>query len=101
MNKHTEGPWAVDSKYVFRVYVTHDIFFSPTWLGQIPNEQMAANVHLIAAAPDLLEALIAAEAAINPQDKSGISMHVWNERLKAATTIMNDAIAKAKGESDE
>ena len=38
-------------------------------------------------------ALKTADAAINPRDKSGISMHVWNERLKAATEIIRQALS--------
>jgi hypothetical protein len=38
------------------------------------------------------EALIAANHAINPPDRSGISLDEWNKRLKAATVLINDAL---------
>ena len=40
----------------------------------------------------LREALKSADAAINPPDRKGISLHVWNERLKAATKIIRAAL---------
>ena len=38
-------------------------------------------------------ALKAADAAINPPDRSGISLHVWNERLRDATKIIRQALS--------
>lgn len=38
------------------------------------------------------EALIAADAAINPPDRSGISLDEWNKRLKAATAKIKEAL---------
>jgi hypothetical protein len=44
----------------------------------------------------MLTALRAADAAINPSDRSGISLETWNVRLKAATAKIRAAIAKAE-----
>ena len=44
---------------------------------------------------ELLEALTSIDAAVNPPDRHGISMHVWNQRLKAASKIVRAAIEKA------
>jgi small-conductance mechanosensitive channel len=38
-------------------------------------------------------ALEAADEAINPPDRSGISMDTWNKRLKASTTTIREALA--------
>lgn len=46
----------------------------------------------------MLAALKAADAAINPSDRSGISLDKWNERLKATTVQIRAAITSA-GES--
>lgn len=37
-------------------------------------------------------ALQIADEAINPSDRSSISMHEWNSRLKAATKIIRSAL---------
>lgn len=44
----------------------------------------------------LREALKAADTAINPPDRTGISLHVWNERLKAVTKIIRAALEASK-----
>jgi hypothetical protein len=56
-----------------------------------------ANARLLAAAPQMLEALKTANAAINPSDRQGISLLTWNERLKVATVAIHAAIVKAEG----
>lgn len=37
-------------------------------------------------------ALLAAREAINPPDRHGISLDIWNQRLKAATATINEAL---------
>lgn len=44
------------------------------------------------------EALQVADAAINPPDRSGISLHEWNERLKAATATIRAALSPPQEE---
>lgn len=39
------------------------------------------------------EALSDADLAINPPDRSGISLDKWNERLKSATAKIRDVLA--------
>lgn len=53
------------------------------------------DARLAASAPDMLAALEAADAAINPTDLGGISLHVWSGRLKEATATIRAAIARA------
>ena len=89
MGKHTPGPWVLD-EVVGAVYATTkegayvrlaDTFNTE---DEIPEEEDAANLHLIAAAPELLAALKAIR-----KEYAGIS-DTWS---KAADT----AIAKAEG----
>ena len=44
----------------------------------------------------MLAALKTADEAINPPDRSGISLDAWNSRLKTATAAIRAAIAKAE-----
>ena len=103
--KHTPGPWRVDidraivadsqARGIWRTVV------ADLGLPTSPNgaQEREANAHLIAAAPDLLEAL---EELVVTAD----NMRAWIERQAAATpedhaaiARARAAIAKAKGES--
>jgi hypothetical protein len=54
--QHTPGPWKVREDYAGSMsVVSHDHFLAR--VGPPNTEQSAANARLIAAAPDLLEAL--------------------------------------------
>lgn len=88
-NKHTPGPWSV---------VEMDDTFIKSSTGyviRIPNtgcyksgDEFKANSHLIAAAPDLLEAL---EELVRQADTFGCEGLFWD--------MARAAIAKAKGVS--
>ena len=56
MSKHTAGPWLREGRFV---YALRDTFFDCCVQGppNTPIEEKEANARLIAAAPDLLEAL--------------------------------------------
>ena len=96
MSKHTPGPWIVDEACLvwaeaageYVALTDHDD------AAPIPMEQREANARLIAAAPELLEAL---EALSPHRTGYGQSMdwQAYNEAQKKARA----AIAKAKGES--
>jgi hypothetical protein len=45
---------------------------------------------------EMLAALRAADEAINPPDRKGISLDKWNDRLKAATKTIRAAVARAE-----
>lgn len=87
MNKHTPGPWNVERTIKTAINGNNKHVAMVNWGRGIGEEEHQANVNLIAAAPELLEAaqkaledcvdLIATEAGI----------------------ALEKAIAKAKGES--
>ena len=104
--QHTPGPWAyiVPDGYVVRhpqIYSDFGPVANATWLGENKLDQLKANARLIAAAPDLLEALEELYAVranwIRTADHSGDddeNAAMWVEMHKARA-----AIARATGES--
>ena len=91
MNKHTPGPWVWGEDYCGlygsgrdREVMTHQRF-EGMWLSHVDSQE--ANARLIAAAPDLLEALEDSLTALNIVYPNGSPV------LNAAT----HAIAKARG----
>ena len=100
MNKHTPGPWFVDHKSPFLVRAGDDIDgrhiahigpanYTPRFDVDEPNAK------LIAAAPDLLEAL---EAWISYHDdeEDGVDSML---RYAKAIDMTRSAIARAKGDA--
>ncbi len=99
--KNTKGPWVIakdnqtiksDETYICRIRYP----FSPI----DENDEIAANARLIAAAPEMLEALENALAWIDRSHKYGSDME--SSRLSClldASGILSDAIKKARGES--
>ena len=94
MSKHTKGPWcaAIDECATVRdsrdnqlAMVTY--LFTKTG-GRRSGDEVSANARLIAAAPELLEALEEAVCALEVCGKD-----------YRATEIARIAIAKAKGET--
>jgi hypothetical protein len=88
-NKHTPGPWVVRGADTYRWQIEHGEVKTATVVARITTprkggaEASDANAHLIAAAPDMLEALEAAIGYIPDADLA--------ERARAA-------IRKARGE---
>ena len=95
MGKHTPGPWRVSETRGDKIAIAHDvkdagaISLNLAWViaRQSWISEAEANASLIAAAPDLLEALKLVEKRCGPLSKDG--------RMARA------AIAKAEGRSDE
>lgn len=90
MNKHTLGPWvarlAPEEGDLFRITpVSHSVF-------SLACVHTAANAQLIAAAPDLLEALQALECLFAPLARDSTQM-TWVNAARAA-------IAKAAGATE-
>lgn len=115
---HTPGPWmpghmvdddnACDCRSILSEHYMGSIATVDVWNGiegigngdndSPPLEEAKANAHLIAAAPDLLEAL----ETIDGYFRSGNSVPVERATIKADTDAvrkMKAAIAKAKGET--
>lgn len=105
MSKHTKGPWVVregaKSKSVHNLIIEGDMTSVATIHGSVDcavdwyagASHLDANANLIAAAPDLLEALLKFREAfvIAAGDKSPF--------CKLALSPVDEAIAKARGES--
>lgn len=101
MSGHTPGPWYADpSKRVTGFAVTHDGEPNPlaialrkpknSYSKGIPDTKALANARLIAAAPELLEALESAQMAL-------MGYTHQNEITLAALEKIRAAIAKARG----
>lgn len=93
--KHTPGPWEITAANVLgRMATVIDGICIVLGHGRIPN----ANARLIAAAPDLLAALEAAEAAIMDEVNAsdGEDHPVIRAHAKVAAEA-RAAIAKATG----
>ena len=96
MNKHTPGPWrVVDSwnDYMVESQNGEEII----WQDGPHNTPTIneANARLIAAAPDLLEAL---EHMLHRAHPAYVDDDFMQEKLITAIEIARAAIAKAKGE---
>jgi hypothetical protein len=103
MSKHTPGPWkAVDHSHYPGVMVVEGpempitIITSAIDIDFESYMRRVANAHLIAAAPDLLEALetLKREIILSDVDMGYIASHFQVHIDKASA-----AIARAKGES--
>jgi hypothetical protein len=80
MSKHTEGPWSTN--HVGFTHAKNGACIAEVGIDVLPFEEVEANGKLIAAAPDLLEALQNLE-----NDNGQIPDHAWK--------LVQDAIAKA------
>jgi hypothetical protein len=95
MSKHTPGPWQIkrhfDPGYKFISAQKHTALAQVVWCMEDEDRspECEANAHLIAAAPELLEALEKVFTVMNDDMPVGLRK-VWYE-----------AIAKARGESGE
>ena len=96
--KHTPGPWSVKKHFSEWLigdgnYLIATTAGSPAHLGRASAERDAANACLLAAAPDLLEAL---QKISNGQEMTGDFTHA--ETVLRYQEIARAAIAKATGE---
>lgn len=95
MNEHTPSPWKVYATFneeVFTLLNEDTLVAKVTPLGETIN-QCKANLSLIAAAPDLLEALnkaaqhIEAMMAHIEHKPERFKQHCWQQVLDARATI--------------
>lgn len=110
-NKHTPGPWVIDPDETTMAGpgVYADGFgYVAVGAGSSYADRAAeerANVSLIAAAPDLLEALEVASGAMACALQTyvcadhGLDPCSDREKLQRAATIAGTALAKARGET--
>ena len=92
--KHTPGPWRVDYAMGIRGADNVPLAYVMSDSSRIPTP----DAQLIAAAPELLEALISAQGFLNPL--SGlIETKEW-DRLENVRDKMRSAIAKATGKNN-
>lgn len=99
-NKHTPGPWETDRNNVHtgQIATIHHCLnndwvevWSPNW--PMDEAEQEANARLIAAAPELLEALILLEREMIESGNAGSADYGW----KPAIEKTRAAIAKAGG----
>jgi hypothetical protein len=101
MSKHTPGPWQLDfynrigEDYVAISAAKHKALAEVVWRFKDDEQspELEANAHLIAAAPELLEALQLASIALAyaEQEKPGLYADIY--------TQINAALDKARGET--
>ena len=90
--KHTPGPWLADGASVYEERDDFSVICN-FWSSSLPEWE--ANARLIAAAPDLLEAL---EQLVIEYDDVELA-NAEPSSLTAAFNAARAAIAKAKGEA--
>lgn len=95
MSKHTPGPWRIRTEKVpngYRTNIEVDCLLIATCNGStnamwdfVPGAREGlANAQLIAAAPDLLDALLEVDATIQTNDVDKYSLEPLRELVKAA-----------------
>ena len=100
MSKHTKGPWHVGgpNKYLNQLTIEPSI-----GVAYGAGEELYANANVMAAGPDLLEALEALSPALGFEEAIGRDegFIVWgdNPALMAAFKLAANAIKKARGEA--
>lgn len=100
MSKHTPGPWHVTA-FARSIHVStasgHTVASVSVPASTIPavKARKAADMRLISAAPDMLEALEKIAALAEPPDRNLAGL-----KLDEIDFIARAAIAKAKGEAN-
>lgn len=111
--KHTPGPWLIEGRTVYSlmhhgwnrgVEVLKNRFWASCYHDRsVTDEEAEANARLIAAAPELLEALQSTWAVIdavglrNLVNGVPLGATVWFVKAHDARTMAMAAIAKAEG----
>ena len=101
MQGHTPGPWRVKKSYTiegyreFCIMRRSETLATSHNLGEDRDIEFEANAHLIAAAPDLLEALEVV-AAMDNKDWGNVE---WIMSMEAVVEQAKTAIAKARGQT--
>lgn len=97
MSKHTSGPWSVGGKDKTIIYAGdgHAVASCAVYHGRFKDGEVEANARLIAASPELLEALDNllswAEDIHDPRKTTGINYHGMDlARAAIAKATNND-----------
>lgn len=108
--KHTQGEWFLEDRRGVASLSGNegniDVYASVLWIATVHGSHVGpqdpseaeANARLIAAAPELLEALERASAWLDVLDESGIASNK-SDTLGDSIEMVRAAIAKAKGEA--
>lgn len=91
--KHTPGPWRRHSVEAYIVVSNDGTAVADTEADSVQHHQRLCNARLIAAAPDLLEAL----KGIVDDDDAGVSLADQLARSGARMAAAKAAILKATG----
>ena len=98
MPKHTPGPWSRNIKPAAKyntIFAGRNTHICHLAIGGLTDEEIEANCDLIAAAPDLLEALRGIfKAQLCPEPKT---LKAWAQRNILIDGIVRKALNKAKG----
>jgi hypothetical protein len=94
--KHTPGPWIYDAQCIDPIIIaTEDretgLARVQSWSGTPSGEECIANARLIAAAPELLQAL---------KGLLAYTLHIMEPGDNAETLAARAAIAKAEGRAE-
>lgn len=94
MNRHTPGPWVANEQFA-EVWAGHELIAS-CHESDAPDARHTAkaNAHLIAAAPDLLEA---AKTTVLHFKRMQASGNYQGDDEHGAWSALSKAIAKAEG----
>lgn len=96
--KHTPGPWeAVEIGVIAQKITSHGNFYICSLIDP-ENEEDKANARLIAAAPELLEAL---KQIANHFDMDGYGPDAWKKLALEMAETARAAIARAEGNGAE
>lgn len=98
---HTPGPWEFASsgkgvRYIYASNRPQPIARPFTDLGRIPKDEFEANARLIAAAPELLDAL--EDLANDISERFDMDDPSTNPGIRRAVEAARAALAKARGE---
>ena len=99
---HTKGPWHIDKRIGAPEIVGTSTEYGARRIARVLYDpgsediEVRANARLIAAAPELLEAL---EVIANIADQSGLSSQsIYDGVLEDINDIANESVRKAKEE---
>lgn len=97
MNKHTPGPWKMNGSATVRTVVDDTLIARVDWIPGTFIAERAANTALIAAAPDLLEALQC--ALVDLELTAGLSTTTRGVIRHMSIAKVRDALFRASGQN--